>query len=148
MSVAIDNPVQRRRPRRRTLTPVTGGLAAIIVAAGGFIGGVQLQKSQGTTSAPGGGQVPTGLAQGGGPPGAAGTSDAATTGTVEYTKGNVLYVKDADGTTIKVKLKSSSEVTRTASTDASAIHAGDQVVVQGETASSGTVTATAVTATE
>jgi hypothetical protein len=149
MSIAIDNPAPRRS-RRRTFTPVTGGLAAVIVAAGGFIGGVQLQKSQGTTAAaagPGGGTLPAGM-QGGGPPGAATTSDAAATGTVEYTKGNVLYVKDNDGNTLKVKLKSSSDVTRTASADAGAVRPGDSVVVQGSTNANGTVTATAVTASE
>ncbi|WP_028068056.1 hypothetical protein [Solirubrobacter soli] len=148
MSIAIDNPAPRR-PRRRAFTPVTGGLAAVILAAGGFIGGVQLQKSQATTSTPSfpGGQLPAGI-QGGGPPGGAATSDAATTGTVEYTKGNVLYVKDSDGNTIKVKLKSSSDVTRTAAADGDAVEPGDNVVVQGETNANGTVTASAVTATE
>ena len=60
----------------------------------------------------------------------------------------MLYVKDSDGNTVKVKLKASSDVTRTASTDADAIHPGDAVVVQGRTAASGTVTATTVTAGE
>ena len=150
MSIAIEHDVPEpvRRPRRRGLTPLTGGLAAVIVGAGGFIGGVQLQKSQGATTAaatrPAAGQLPAG-----GPPGtAAGASDAATTGTVEYTKGNVLYVKDSDGNTIKVKIKSSSDVTRTASTEAEDVQPGDSVVVQGAANDNGTVTATAVTATE
>jgi hypothetical protein len=95
---------------------------------------------------PGGGQLPAGM-QGGGPPGAA-TADAAATGTVEYTKGNILYVKDNDGNTIKVKLKSGSDVTRTAAADGDAVRPGDNVVVQGEANANGTVTATAVTAIE
>ncbi|MCW2993452.1 MAG: hypothetical protein JWQ18_947, partial [Conexibacter sp.] len=47
------------RPRRKLLTPVSGVLAAVVLAAGGFIGGVQVQKHQGGS---GGG----GAAQGGG----------------------------------------------------------------------------------
>jgi hypothetical protein len=140
-----------RRSRRRGLTPVTGGLAAIIVAAGGFVGGVQLQKHQttGATPARAGGAPAGGFPAGGAPggPGGAAGSDAATTGTVEYTKGDVLYVKDSDGNTIKVKIKSSSDVTRTASTDSKHVQPGDAVVVQGAANTNGTVTATAVTAT-
>jgi hypothetical protein len=148
MSIAIDTPAPRR-PRRRLLTPVTGALAAVIVAAGGFIGGVQVQKGQDDAPAagPGAGGFPSGM-QGGGPPGAAGATDAAATGTVEYTRGSVLYVKTGDGNTIKVKVKSSGDVTRTASADARAVRPGDTVVVQGEADANGTVTATAVTATE
>jgi hypothetical protein len=136
-----------RRARRRGLTPVTGGLAAIIVAAGGFVGGVQLQKHQTTGATPArAGGFPAGGFPAGGPQGAPG-GDAATTGTVEYTKGSVLYVKDSDGNTIKVTVKSSSDVTRTASTDSKHVQPGDSVVVQGAASANGTVTATAVTAT-
>ena len=72
----------------------------------------------------------------------------ATTGTVEYAKGNVLYVKDNDGNTIKVKLKAGSDVTRTATTDAEDVQPGDSVVDQGAANANGTVAATAVTAAE
>jgi hypothetical protein len=153
--VWAEAPEPTRRKRRRALTPVTGGLAAIIVAAGGFIGGVQLQKQQdpstgATPAGPGGAAFAGGAGGQGGPPGMAGgaTADAATTGTVEYTKGNVLYVKDNDGNTIKVKIKSASDVTRTAATDSADVQPGDAVVVQGAANANGTVTATAVTATE
>jgi hypothetical protein len=122
-------------------TVVTGGLVAVIVAAGGFAGGVQVQKHRGSER--------TGAFPGGGAPaGMPVSSDAATTGTVTYTKGNVLYVKDADGNTAKVKIRSSADVTRTAEADGDKIHPGDQVVVQGAASKSGTVTATEVTATE
>jgi hypothetical protein len=140
-----------RRSRRRGLTPVTGGLAAIIVAAGGFVGGVQLQKHQttGTTTARAGGGPTGGFPAGGAPGGPAGAAggDAATTGTVEYTRGDVLYVKDGEGNTVKVKVKSSSDVTRTASSDSKAVRPGDSVVVQGAANANGTIAATAVTAT-
>jgi hypothetical protein len=145
-----------RRPRRRLVTPVTGGLVAIIVAAAGFAGGVELQKAQASTGAT---AAPAGIAAAGGPrafgagfgggagPGA-GAGGGATTGTVSYVKGNTLYVKGADGTTVKVKVTAGAKVTRTASTSASKVHPGDTVVVQGTKNGSGTtVTASTVTAT-
>ena len=38
-----------RRPRRRLVTPLTLVLAFALVAALGFVGGVKVQKAQGTT---------------------------------------------------------------------------------------------------
>jgi hypothetical protein len=66
---------------------------------------------------------------------------------VANVKGSTLYVTGADGTTVKVKTTSASKVTRNASSTAGAVHPGDTVVVTGAKAASGTVTATAVTAT-
>ena len=77
--------------------------------------------------------MPGGMPTGGGPPGTQGAdaSAAGTTGTVAYTKGDTLYVKDAEGNTIKVKVKSSAKVSRTASTDADDVQPGDSVVDPG-----------------
>lgn len=139
------------RRRRRLLTPATGVLAAVTLVAGGFIGGVQVQKHQGGTSS-GGAGLPAGFAarfgQGGGQAGASGSAAGAapTTGTVANVNGNTLYVTGSDGTTVKVKVGANAKVTRTASSSAAAVHPGDTVVVQGTKAASGTVTATSVTA--
>ncbi|MEA2341156.1 MAG: hypothetical protein QOG11_1233, partial [Solirubrobacteraceae bacterium] len=116
------------RPRRRLITPVTGVLAAVVIAGGGFIGGVELQKHQGTSgggagptaaaglrpggagaAGAGGGGAPGG-AGGGAAPGGAGGGAQPTTGTVVSTSGSVIYVKDASGTTVKVKTTSASKV--------------------------------------
>jgi hypothetical protein len=134
-----------RRPRRKTLTPVTGSLVAVILAAGGFAGGVTLQKNRGAaTVSPARTGFPTG-----GPPGLGQqASSDATSGTVSYAKGDVFYVKDGEGNTVKVQVKSSADVTRTASSDSDKIQPGDSVVVEGAANSKGTVTATAVTATQ
>ena len=145
-----------RRARRKPITPVTGSLAAVIVAAGGVIGGVHVQKSQAATSTAGGmrgaGMPTGGMPGGGGPPGAQGATggadSTATAGTVAYTKGSTLYVKDAEGNTITVRVKSTAKVDRTASTDATDVQPGDSVVVQGDANAKGTVTATSITATE
>jgi hypothetical protein len=154
------------RPRRKLLTPVSGGLLAIVLVAGGFIGGVQVQKHQGNGTNNGASRngLPAAfaarLAQGGGgaAPGAAGGagtgtaragggSGGATAGTVANIKGSTLYVTSADGTTVKVKTNDNSKVTRTASSGVGSVHPGDTVVIQGSTASSGTVTASSITAT-
>jgi hypothetical protein len=153
-----------RRPKRRLVTPVTGALAAVVLVAGGFIGGVQVQKHQGSGTSSGGGraggfaarfgggQTPGGGTSsqgGGGASGAAGGSGAsnATTGTVANVKGSTIYLTTSDGTTVKIRTNDTSRVTRNASAEASSIHPGDTLVVQGARASSGTVTASSITAT-
>jgi hypothetical protein len=140
-----------RRPRRKLVTPATAGLLAVIIAAAGFAGGVEVQKGSGTAST-GAGAPQAGFA--GGPPGAAGRpstgpggSGSVTTGQVKSKDGSTLYVTNADGTTVKVKTTSTSKVSRNASAGAGSIHPGDTVVIQGTTAANGTVTATSVSAT-
>jgi hypothetical protein len=151
------------RPRRKLLTPVSGALAAVVLIAGGFIGGVQVQKHQGDSSGgAGGGGAPAGfaarLAAGGGAGAAGGTgaagagrtgtaAAAGTAGTVANVKGSTIYVTSADGTTVKVKTNDNSKVTRNASASVGRVHPGDAVVIQGSAASSGTVTASTITAT-
>ncbi len=153
------------RPRRKLLTPVSGGLLAVVLVAGGFIGGVQVQKHQGNGTNNGAARngLPAAfaarLAAGGGQaPGAAGGtgtgtaragsgSGGATAGTVANIKGSTLYVTSADGTTVKVKTNDNSKVTRNAAGSVAGVHPGDTVVIQGSTASSGTVTASSITAT-
>jgi hypothetical protein len=152
-----DAPVDQlpRRPRRKLVTRGTAGLAAVIIGAAGFIGGVEMQKGSATASTGAGagagtGARPAGFA--GGPPGAAGgqstgASGSVTTGQVKSKDGSTLYVTDANGNTVKVTTTSNSKISRDASAGASAIHPGDTVVIQGTTAASGTVKATNVSAT-
>jgi hypothetical protein len=144
-----------RRPRRKLVTPVTGALAAVVLVAGGFIGGVQVQKHQGGSSSGGaragsfaarfgGGAGTTGSGSGSG---SSSTQSSATTGTVANVKGSTIYLTTSDGTTVKIRTNDNSRVTRNASSSASNIHPGDTLVVQGARASSGTVTASSITAT-
>ena len=146
------------RRRRRLVTPASAALAAVLIGALGFIGGVEVQKGQadsgGGATASGAGAARAGLAGAGaggaarggfaGPGGAQGN---ATIGTVANKRGSTLYVKDSDGNTIRVKTTSHSKINRTASASAGAIHPGDTVVVQGTKSSSGTITATQINAT-
>jgi hypothetical protein len=154
---APDEETLPARPRRRLVTPVTAALAAVLVAAIGFIGGVQVQKHQGggagntaTPAAFAGAGGGGGAAARGGFPGRAGGGAAqgnATVGSVANKHGSTLYVKDSDGNTVRVKTTSHSKINRTASTTAGAIHPGDTVIVQGTKSSSGTITATQINAT-
>jgi hypothetical protein len=129
------------RPRARTLTPARVALSAVLLAAAGFIGGVEVQKRSGSSS-PGGGAA----ARFAGRLGGASPSSGATTGQVANKHGRTLYVTQ-NGTTVKVRTTAATKVTRTAVSRVRAVHPGDTVVVQGATSASGTVTATSVTAT-
>jgi hypothetical protein len=139
-----------RRPRRKLVTPVTALLAAVLIAALGFIGGVKVQKSSGSTGSGFGaarsrfGTAAAGAS--GGFSGGGGASDA-TVGTVADVDGKSFYVTDSGGNTVKVKTNGNSKVTRTAVSSVGEIHPGDTVIVQGSKATSGTVTAASVVAT-
>jgi hypothetical protein len=136
-----------RRPRRKLATPLTGALAAVLIAALGFIGGVKVQKSSADSMS---GGVSPGRAAGGftAPNGGGGAAAGdATVGTVANVDGKSIYVTDSSGNTTRVKMRSSSKVTRTAVSKVGDVHPGDTVIVQGQASSGGTVTATSVTAT-
>lgn len=150
-----------KRPRRRLVTPISATLVGALVGALGFIGGVEVQKTQDDNGTGSAGGAPAGLAaaggggrQGAGGPGGrqgaggpGGGPGNATVGSVANQKGSTLYVKDSDGNTIRVKTTRHSKINRTASTTAGAIHPGDTVIVQGTKSSSGTITATQIQAT-
>jgi hypothetical protein len=136
--------------KARRLTPLTGGLLALAIAALGFVGGVLVEKGQTGSSA--GGGLPTGLSSGGGPAGllsAQGAAGAGTTfGTVANVSGRTLYVTDAQGNTVKVLTTKGSTVTRSADSKLGEVHPGDTVVIQGQTRRSGTVAAQSIRASQ
>jgi hypothetical protein len=151
---AIDDDPPPARSRRRLLTPLTIVLCGVLIAVAGFIAGVQVQKGQQDA---GGGQragfTGAGAASAGGAGGAgpgansgAQTQDAPTFGTVANKKGGTLYVRDADGTTVRVKTNAQSKVTRNAAVSPKGIYPGDTVVVQGTKDKSGNLVATQITA--
>jgi hypothetical protein len=143
------------RPRRKLVTRTTLGFAAVLIGAGGFIGGVEVQKHQGGGS-PSSSGLPAGLASrlGGGPagggaggPGGGAASGDFTTGTVANKHGSTLYVKDQSGNTIRVNTSSNSKVTRTAAASPRGVYPGDTVVVTGTKHSDGSVSASSIRAT-
>ncbi|HEY7632110.1 MAG TPA: hypothetical protein VH817_15495 [Thermoleophilaceae bacterium] len=141
------------RPRRKLLTPLTGGLLAVLIAAAGFIGGVLVEKGQ--ASGGGGGRSPNfaslaARAGGGGAlfgPGGGGDSGNVTAGRVSSVEGRTLYVTSTSGGTVRVKVPVGESVSKTITTSVHAIHPGENVIVQGSKGKGGVVNATSVRAT-
>lgn len=148
-----DDDVIPPRPRGRLLRPLPLALLALIIAAAGFLGGIEAQKGSEAGSGaagPGGGRPNfAALKEGGAEAGGSGfgSSSAAATGTVTAVEGQTIYVKESDGTTVAVKAGDGSTVTRSSNVAAKKIHPGDTVVVQGSKQGS-TVTASSISATE
>lgn len=135
------------RARRTLVKPVTVALCGLVIAIGGFIAGVQVQKGNQDTGGGTGDGVRAAFAAGpGGPPGVAAAGDR-TIGSVANKKGSTLYVTDTDGTTVKVKTNAQSKVTRNAAASAKGIFPGDTVIVQGIKDKDGSLVATQITAT-
>jgi hypothetical protein len=135
-------------------------LLVLLIAGGGIWGGAALQRNQKT----GTGSLASAFASriasartggsrlgGGGTGGTGGfgglSSSAAATGTVTEVTGSTLYVTNASGSLVEVKLSPSTTVTRNAKSVLSALQPGDTVVVQGTKQKNGMVTAASVTAT-
>lgn len=148
------------RRRLRLLTPVTGVLTGLLLAALGFVAGVAVEKSRAgqagaTGSAEGGGQRGAGqgeAAGGAGQHGGAGAPAAGNranlVGQVSSVRGRVLYVTDSQGNTIRVSVPAGGSVARMSSSRVSRIQPGDTVVVQGSRGRGGAVTAGSVRATD
>jgi hypothetical protein len=90
--------------------------------------------------------MPTGLSSGVGGGGitAQGLPAGMTVGTVKLVDGQKLYVTDASGATVIVTVPATATVTSQAEIPLSGLSAGDSVVVRGEAAADGSVTATSV----
>ena len=161
-----DEPTEQlpRRSRRQFLTWRSAGLGALVTCAIGFYVGIRVEKGQvsgsgtpasaaagigaaGRAGAAGGRAGLASLFSGAGRSGAgaAGAGGGASFGTVASVNGSTLYVTEASGNTVKVKLSSATKVSKTQSVKRGAIHPGDTVVVSGVTGSGGTVTAASVT---
>jgi hypothetical protein len=156
------------RPRRKLLTPLTGGLLAVLIAAAGFIGGVLVEKGQsggssgnafaatasrfaaasrsGGASGAAGGTAGRGAAAGGGFFGG-GSQGQLTVGQVSSLEGRTLYVTTSQGGTVRVKVPVGESVSKTITTSVHSIHPGENVVVQGSKGSGGAIDATSVRAT-
>ena len=144
------------RPRMRLLTPITGGLLAVLLVAGGFIAGVLVEKGQKTTGGTGSGGLGRAALSarpgaGAGPGGFAAGGDSGGTqptfGQVANVQGRTLYVTTAQGNTVKVTVPKGASVTRTISGSVKNVHPGETVVIQGAQKSDGSISATSVRAT-
>jgi hypothetical protein len=148
-------------PRRRRVAPLTAVLGVVVVAGAGFLGGVQVQKSQTPatsvrTGAQGAGAAGNGTqaagrtgAAGAGGTGAAGAAGAGgggrgTVGQVKLVDGTNIYVTDTSGNVVKVATGASSRITKVQPASVADVHPGDTVVIQGQPDAEGTVQAVAV----
>ena len=142
--------------RRKRLPALTLALALLVAAAVAFIGGVEVQKHWGATSAStaGGGFAAaraaaaggaSGFAGRGGFGGATGGGGTGVSGTVTLIKGSTLYVTSASGNTVLVHTTAASAVTKTVAGTVTSIRPGSTVTVVGAAASDGSYTASQVT---
>jgi hypothetical protein len=148
---------EHARPNRLTWVLMT-----LLILVVGFIGGAVANQKFGTSGSrstgaagfptnlpagftgglPGIGQTggSTATAQGGG----SGAFGNATFGTVTLVDGTNLYITTPAGATVKVKVPDSAKVTSQTSVALSDLPSGATVIVRGDKAADGTVTATAV----
>jgi hypothetical protein len=141
--------------RTRITTPTTRVLLALVVVAGAFLGGAQLDRWQRPSSAGGAtnfaaiaAQFGRGRAGASGASGATGATGAtgasgafgaggATIGTVKLVDGSNVYVQDLQGNTIKVTTKPTTTVSVTNTGKASQLAPGSTVIVQGKQSADG-----------
>lgn len=143
---------EKARPNRWTWA-----LVGLLLVAVGFVGGAVVQKSFGSSSTtrsgfaggfPSGGFTRSGETAGG----TASETDAGglappagvTFGTVKLVDGTNLYVEDRSGQTIKVQVPDTATVTAPREVPLSDFAAGTTVVIRGEAAADGVITATSV----
>jgi len=145
---------------RKWFNRATPALLGAVLLAGGFLGGVAVQKQWGRASSSGGtsattaggggfaGQMPGGMSAsgmpGGGFGGNTGAGGSTTTGTLKSVTSSALTMTTAAGKTVTVKISESTKVQRT--TTLAELTAGQSLSVQGSTATDGSITATSVTA--
>ncbi|NMO51860.1 hypothetical protein HH310_11730 [Actinoplanes sp. TBRC 11911] len=119
----------------------TPWLFAAVLLAGGFLGGVQVQKTWGKPAADSSGASQAIPAPAFTPP--AGTDIQETTGMLKSVTTNALTIRTTDGRTRTVKIAESTRMRQ--SVTIAKLKPGRPVTIQGSTAADGTVTATAVT---
>lgn len=159
-----DEPLPRR-PRRQFLNRRSAALAALVTCAVGFYAGVRVEKGQmsststglrlpgtagaGATRASGAGtRTAGGGARTGGFPGFAGGAvggGSASVGTVASVNGKTLVLTETSGNTVRVRLTSSTKISKSQSVSRKAVRPGDAIVVQGAANKQGTTVAASLT---
>ena len=145
--------------RRRAVTPLTRGLLAVVIAGGAFLGGVLVERSQAKTTSSsalpagvpaniaalfGGARTSTTVAGAG----AGGTTGATQTfGTIKLVDGKNVYVSDAQGNVVKIATNAKTKITVSQAASIAKLKPSTSVIVQGTTATDGTVTATSISQT-
>ncbi|MET9229271.1 hypothetical protein [Lentzea sp. NPDC003310] len=157
MSNPLDQPLENDitaelKDRKAGVGRTTIVLGVAVLAIVAFVGGVFVQKSFGAAENParqnaagrqfpGGGTPPSGTnRQGGGQFGGRGT-----VGTIDHVDDTTVYVKTQNGQVVKVSTSDSTKVDITSEGKLSDLKAGQQVVVQGQAGSDGTVAGQTIT---
>jgi hypothetical protein len=134
------------KERKSGVGKTTLVLGVAVLAIVGFVGGVFVQKSFGTTQDLArqyagrqfNGTPPSGAQQR--PNGGRGTF-----GTIDHIEGTTVYVKTQNGQIVKVSTSDSTKVEITSEGKLGDLKAGQQVVVQGQAGEDGTVTGQTIT---
>ncbi|SEQ19651.1 hypothetical protein [Lentzea albida] len=148
----LENDLSAELQERKTgvgKTTVVLGVAVLAIVA--FVGGVFVQKSFGASETPtrqtasgrqfpGGGTPPSGVNRQGG-----GQFGRGTVGTIDHVDGTTVYVKTQNGQVVKVSTSDSTKVEISSEGELADLKAGQQVVVQGQAGSDGTVTGQTIT---
>jgi hypothetical protein len=157
------------RPRRRLLTTLTVPLLGLLLAAGGFLVGIEVEKSHGSGSASsglpsaarsfasrfggatGGSSGRTGARSGGFPGGGAGFpaggfggAGGGTSGTISSISGDKLVLKTTSGNSVTVSLTSATTLKKDLRVRRNSIRPGDTVTVQGITSKGGSIKASSI----
>jgi hypothetical protein len=146
-----DDAPRPRRPRRQFLNRRSAALAALVTCAAGFYAGIRVEKGQLSSSStairlPGTGAASASRAGGfpgfaGGAPGGANAS----VGTVSSVNGKTFVLTETSGNTVKVRLTSSTKISKSQSVSSKAVRPGDTIIVQGAPNRQGTTVAASVT---
>ncbi|GGU58084.1 hypothetical protein [Lentzea flava] len=123
-------------------TTIVLGVAVLVIVA--FVGGVFVQKSFGSTQTPTR-QNAAARQFNGTPPSGTNRGGRGTIGTIDHVDGTTVYVKTQNGEIVNVSTSDSTKVQITSDGKLTDLKAGQQVVVQGQQGSDGTVTAQTLT---
>lgn len=144
-----ETPPPQGRRRRQLFNRKTAALVTLIACAAGFYAGIRVEKGQLASATTGrsafslpsaGGTGSTGRSRagsaggfpaGGRFPGLGSGSGSPAIGTIASVNGDTIYVTETSGDTVKVKLSSTTKVTKTHGVSRHALHPGDSVVIQG-----------------
>jgi hypothetical protein len=144
-------------PARGRMPRITALLLAGVLVAVGFAGGAYVQRTHGASATAGTGFPNFGSGGppsfGGSLPGSGGSSQdggsssdrSNVIGTVVRASANSVTVKDFGGTTHVVRIKASTQVSKSQQIDPSELKPGATVVVSGQAGADGSITATTIT---
>ncbi|MFI6094382.1 hypothetical protein ACIA8G_02445 [Lentzea sp. NPDC051213] len=128
-------------------TTVVLGVSVLAIVA--FVGGVFVQKSFGAAETPAR-QTAAGRVPGGTPPSGAqqrpnGGFGRGTAGTIDHIEGTTVFVKTQNGEIVKVSTSDTTKVEITSAGKLADLKAGQQIVVQGQAGTDGTVSGQTIT---